>query len=401
MQTADSRPDHCPDPKNTYLHNMIIRQTLVTGALAALALAGASTLSFAETLDADGIAVQAETLGGELEHPWGLDFLPDGGAIVSERPGRLRILSGGRLSEPVSGVPNVAAAGQGGLLDVAASPDFASNGLIYFSFSEPGSGGAGTAVARARLARKGAAPRLEEVEIIFSMARKTGTSHHFGSRLVFHPDGTLFITTGDRGDGKRAQDFQDHAGAVLRINPDGTIPDDNPYADGARGKPEIWSKGHRNLQGATFDPVTNSVLTVEHGAKGGDEVNRPEAGKNYGWPVISYGVNYSGSKIGIGTEASGYEQPLFYWDPSIAPSGMVAYDGDMFPEWKGDLLVGSLKFQLVSRLNRAESGEISGETRYFSGEFGRIRDINVAPDGSIWLLTDEGDGHIVRLSRAN
>ena len=202
--------------------------------------------------------MQAETLGGELEHPWGLDFLPDGDAIVTERPGRLRILSGGELSAPVSGVPQVAAAGQGGLLDIAASPDFASSGLIYFSFSEPGDGGAGTAVARARLVRDGDAPRLEGLEVIFSMERKTGTSHHFGSRLVFHPDGTLFVTTGDRGDGSRAQDFQDHAGAVLRINPDGTIPDDNPYADGAGGKPEIWSKGHRNLQGATFDPVTNS-----------------------------------------------------------------------------------------------------------------------------------------------
>jgi glucose/arabinose dehydrogenase len=193
--------------------------------------------------------------------------------------------------------------------------------------------------------------------------------------------------------------MQDSAGAVLRINPDGSIPADNPSPDGAKSLPQIWSKGHRNVQGAILDPVTQSLLTVEHGAKGGDELNRPQAGRNYGWPVISYGRHYSGFKIGKGTEAEGYEQPLYYWDPSIAPSGLASYQGDMFPEWKGDLLVGSLKFTLLVRLDRDEAGRIIGEERMLGNAFGSIRDVNVAPDGAVWLLTDESDGSIIRLSR--
>jgi glucose/arabinose dehydrogenase len=354
-----------------------------------------------ETFQIDGTPIETEVVADGLNHPWGLDFLPGGDALVTERSGKLRILSDGQLSDPVEGVPKVRARGQGGLLDVKAAPDFAQSGLIFLSYSEPGSGGAGTAVARARLVREGSAARLDDVQVVFSMEKKTAKGHHFGSRLVFHPDGTLFITTGDRGDGDRAQDMQDSAGAVLRINNDGSVPADNPYANGGDALPQLWSKGHRNVQGAVFDPVTDSLLTVEHGSKGGDEVNRPEAGKNYGWPVISYGVHYSGKKIGQGTEAPGMEQPLFYWDPSIAPSGLAVYQGDMFPEWNGDLLVGSLKFALLSRLDRDRSGKIGGEERMFEGEFGRIRDVNIAPDGSIWLLTDEADGQIVRLSRAD
>lgn len=382
---------------------MMMQKLLLTSSLAAAILGPVSVGRAAEGGDfaTKTVAIRADIVAQGLENPWGLDFLPDGTAIVTERPGRLRILANGALSDPVDGVPQVAARGQGGLLDVAVHPRFAENNLVFLSYSQPGDGGAGTAVARGTLVRDGRTARLENVETIFSMARKTGTSHHFGSRLVFAPDGTLFVTTGDRGDGKRAQDPQDHAGAVLRINEDGSIPAGNAYADAATGRPEIWSKGHRNLQGATFDPVTNALLTIEHGAKGGDELNAPKSGANYGWPVISYGVDYSGAKIGIGSAAEGFEQPLHYWDPSIAPSGLASYQGDMFPEWKGDLLAGSLKFALLSRLDRDENGKILGEERMLEGEFGRIRDVNVAPDGAVWLLTDENPGVIVRLSRAD
>ncbi|MDQ2634826.1 MAG: PQQ-dependent sugar dehydrogenase [Pseudomonadota bacterium] len=369
--------------------------------LAGAALVSSSAFAQSSMFQTEQIPIQAEIVADGLQNPWGMDFLPGGDVIVTERPGRVRLLSGGKLSEPVAGVPEVSARGQGGLLDIVAAPDFATSGLVFFSFSEPGRGGAGTAVARAKLVRDGASARLEDVQTIFSMERKTDTGRHFGSRLVFAPDGTLFVTTGDRGERDRAQDMQDHAGAVIRINTDGSIPADNPSPDGAKYLPEIWSKGHRNPQGATWDPVLGGLLTVEHGDAGGDEVNHPEAGRNYGWPVISYGVTYSGEKIGVGTEAEGYEQPLFYWDPSIAPSGLASYQGDMFPEWKGDLIVGSLKFALVSRLDRDDSGKILDEERMLEGEFGRIRDVNVAPDGSIWLLTDENDGQIIRLSRAD
>ncbi|NGN41226.1 PQQ-dependent sugar dehydrogenase [Mesorhizobium sp. CGMCC 1.15528] len=375
-------------------------KTLASSAVLLGLLAG-STITPAlaqQTFETQKAKILAETVVDGLENPWGLAFLPDGEAIVTERDGRIRIIADGKLSEPVAGVPQVAASGQGGLLDVALSPDFATDNLIFFSYSEPGEGGQGTAVARAKLVRDGASAKLEDLTTIFSMAKKTGTSHHFGSRLVFRPDGTLFITTGDRGQGDRAQDMQDSAGAVIRINADGFAPADNPFADGGKGLPILWSKGHRNLQGATFDPVINALITVEHGAKGGDEINYPEAGKNYGWPVITYGVDYSGAKIGTGTEAAGYEQPQFYWDPSIAPSGLASYQGDMFPEWKGDLLVGSLKFGQLSRLERDDAGKITGEERMFDADFGRIRDVNVAPDGSVWLLTDESDGAIIRLS---
>ena len=369
--------------------------------VAMLSLGIASTPAAAEIFQSQALAIDAQVVASGLENPWGLDFLPGGDALVTERSGSLRILAGGSLSPPVEGVPPVWANGQGGLLDVVASPDFATSNLIFLSFSEPGNRGAGTAVVRAKLVRDGTKARLENVQTIFSMARKTTSGVHFGSRLVFHPDGTLFITTGERGEAERAQDMGDSAGAVLRINPDGSIPADNPWAAGAQPLPELWSKGHRNAQGAIFDPLTRSLLTAEHGAKGGDEINQPRAGSNYGWPVITYGVNYDGNKIGVGSAAQGYEQPLHHWDPSIAPSGLAVYQGEMFPEWNGDLLIGSLKFALLSRLERDEKGTILGEERLLEGAFGRIRDVNVAPDGSVWLLTDEADGAIIRLSRAD
>lgn len=370
--------------------------------LAALGLAILLALtvpSAAELFQTREARVRADVVARGLENPWALAFLPDGAMLVTERPGRMRIVQpDGTVSAPVAGVPRVVARGQGGLLDVALAPDFERSGRIFFTFSEAGSGGAGTAVARARLVRDGKGARLDAVETIFSMARKTGARQHFGSRIAFHPDGTLFFTIGDRGDGRRAQDMSDHAGAVLRIRQDGGVPADNPSPDGRAHLPEIWSKGHRNPQGAVFDPVTGALWTIEHGARGGDELNRPQAGRNYGWPVISYGVHYSGEPIGQGTAASGYEQPLFYWDPSIAPSGLTVYRGDMFPAWRGDLLTGGLVSRLVSRVIRDGQGNVTGEERMFQGAFGRIRDVRAAPDGSVWLLTDESDGALVRLS---
>ncbi|ATU93652.1 PQQ-dependent sugar dehydrogenase [Phyllobacterium zundukense] len=345
------------------------------------------------------VRISAQTVAEGLDHPWGLAFLPDGALLVTERSGTIRIVKDGRVSEPVANVPEVAVGGEGGLLDVTLAPDFATSGLIFFSYCEPGKGGSGTVLTRAKLVRSANSASLEDVKVLVPASKKTKSSNHFGSRIVFAPDGKLFVTMGDEGEKMRAQDFKDRAGAVLRINADGTIPADNPFADGKKGLPEIWSKGHRNQQGAVWDPVTQSLWTVEHGAKGGDEINQPQAGKNYGWPIITYGRDYSGAKIGIGTAAEGYEQPLYYWDPSIAPSGLAVYEGPMFPEWKGDLLVGALKSQMLVRLDRDEKGVIKGEELLLEGEFGRIRDVRVASDGSIYLLTDDSNGEIIRLTR--
>ncbi len=353
----------------------------------------------AADLKTEKVNVTAQTIAERLEHPWSLAFLPDGALLVTERTGNMRIIRDGKASAPVANVPEVAVAGQGGLLDVVLAPDFSTSNTIYFTFSEPGKGGAGTALASAKLIRGENSNRLDNVKVLVAMHKKTTKGQHFGSRIVIALDGKLFVTMGERGEQDRAQDFRDQAGSVLRINADGSIPSDNPFADGKKGLPEIWSKGHRNPQGAAWDPLTKSLLTVEHGAMGGDEVNQPKPGRNYGWPVISYGKHYSGAKIGRGTSAAGYEQPLYYWDPSIAPSGLAIYQGSMFPEWQGDLLVGSLKFELLSRLDRDDKGAFTGEERMFDGAFGRIRDVRVAPDGSVYLLTDEANGKIIRLTR--
>lgn len=369
-------------------------------ALAAFAVAISPAAAQTVTERTEKAEIAAAVVATGLAHPWGMDFLPDGAILVTEREGALRIVRDGVLSEPAAGLPEITVAGQGGLLDVALSPDFAATGQIFFTFSEPGPGGAGTALGRAVLdGWDTPAPTLKEVKTVFSMNRKTDTSHHFGSRIVFADDGTVFVTTGDRGEGDRAQDVADHAGSVIRVNRDGSVPADNPFAGEPGAAPEIWSKGHRNIQGAALDTETGELWTVEHGARGGDEVNRPQAGRNYGWPQISYGRHYSGAEIGIGTHGEGYEQPVFYWDPSIAPSGLAVYRGAMFPEWDGDILVGALKYQLLSRLDRASDGSISGEERMLEGRFGRIRDVTVAADGSLYLLTDDNPGSIVHVTR--
>ena len=343
----------------------------------------------------DGV-VNVETFARGLEHPWGLAFLPDGRMLVTERPGRLRLVDAqGRLSDPLAGVPAVQAKSQGGLLDVAIDPRFADNRLVYLSYAEPSENGtAGTAVARGRLADT----RLENVQVIYRQQPKVKSANHFGSRLVFARDGTLFVTQGERYDYKeQAQDLSSDLGKIVRIHPDGSVPRDNPFVgrDGAR--PEIWSYGHRNVQAAALHPDTGRLWTVEHGARGGDELNHPEAGKNYGWPVITYGVDYNGTRIGEGTAKAGMEQPVYYWDPVIAPSGMAFYTGERFRDWKGTVLIGSLKPGLLVRLTMKE-GAVVQEERYLGDLGERIRDVRQGPDGLLYLLTDNDNGRILRLS---
>lgn len=350
-----------------------------------------------ETEQAKACTLTAETRVADLDHPWGVTFLPDGKAVITERAGSLWLADprNGKKNA-IAGAPKVMAAGQGGLLDVAAHPDFTRNRRLYFSYSEPrGNGLTGTAIAHATLSDDAA--RLTDLTQIFSMSLATNTTRHFGSRIVFKGDGTLWFTIGDRGDGPRAQNPNDHAGSVLRIGEDGSIPADNPFADGRNGAREIWSFGHRNPQGAARHPETGALWVVEHGARGGDEINRPEAGKNYGWPTISYGHHYHGGQIGIGTSAPGMEQPIYYWDPSIAPSGLAFVQGILFPAWEGDLLIGALKDRMLVRLD-VENGAVVGEERLFQDRFGRVRDVRMGPDGAIWLLTDEGDGALIRVA---
>ncbi|HWP57348.1 MAG TPA: PQQ-dependent sugar dehydrogenase [Candidatus Acidoferrales bacterium] len=341
--------------------------------------------------------LRAETFAKGLEHPWGLAFLPGGGMLVTERPGRLRRVDPkGGLSEPLGGVPRVFARGQGGLLDVELSPKFAQDRLVYLSFAEPGEGGAGTAVARGRLGDRG----LEETTVIWRQQPKVGGPNHFGSRIVFRPDGTLFVTLGERFSyADKAQDLSVTLGKIVRINPDGSAPQDNPFVNRAGARPEIWSYGHRNIQAAALDPRTGQLWTAEHGARGGDELNHPEAGKNYGWPVISYGVHYSGFKIGEGTAKPGMEQPVYYWDPVIAPSGMIFYTGDALAEWKGNILIGSLTPGLLVRLVMKD-GKVAREERHLAELGERIREVRQAPDGALYLLTDSQNGRILRVTAA-
>ena len=338
------------------------------------------------------------TVARGLVHPWGLAFLPDGRMLVTERPGRLRIVTNGKLSAPLAGVPRVLAQGQGGLLDVALDPQFAKNRTIYLSYAEPGDDGlAGTAVASARLTDTA----LQNVKVIYRQQPKVAGSGHFGSRIVFRRDGTMFITQGDRMRySEQAQDLESGLGKIVRVNRDGTIPKDNPFAGRNDARPEIWSYGHRNVQSAVLHPDTGLLWTVEHGARGGDELNQPQAGKNYGWPVISYGREYSGRPIGQGLTAKpGMEQPVYYWDPVIAPSGMVVYTGNAYPGWKGSIFVGSLTPGGIVRLTLNNNGRVTKEERFLGDLDERIRDVEQGPDGLLYMLTDAQDGRIIRLER--
>jgi aldose sugar dehydrogenase len=375
---------------------MVVRW--VAGALVPLALAmGSADGLAAESYQSQAGSISVVTVAEGLEQPWGLAFLPDGRMLVTEKEGRLRVVApDGTLSEPLAGVPEVYDNGQGGLLDVALDPDFAVNQLVYLSFAEPGGEGGGTAVARGKLG----AGQLDHVEVIWRQQPKLDGGQHFGSRLVFLKDGTLIVTLGDRNQRQYIPDMKAQIGKLVRINRDGSIPKDNPFVGNADYSPDIYSLGHRNVQGATLHPDTGELWTVEHGARGGDEINTPKPGKNYGWPVIAYGREYSGEKIGEGTAKPGLEQPVYYWDPSIAPSGMTFYTGDKFPAWKGNLFVAALKFQLLARLE-IEGNRVVREERLLEGMGDRIRDVVQGPDSYLYLLTDEDDGRILRLEPAS
>ena len=372
----------------------------------ALALAGALPATAAITnapAQRTKQPVKVETFARGLVHPWGLAFLPDGQMLVTERPGRVRIVGkDGRLSDPVRGVPDVVASGQGGLLDIALDPNFAANRLVYLSFADPrGSGTNGTSVVRGKLVADGGSPRLDDAKVIFRQEPAATGGLHFGSRLAFARDGNLFVTTGDRYHSRhKAQDLATHYGKVIRIRPDGSVPPDNPFVNKSGARPETWSYGHRNPQSAAIHPTTGKLWTVEHAARGGDEINVPAAGKNYGWPTITYGIEYSGDQIGEGiTAREGMEQPVYYWDPVIAPSGMAFYTGTRFPAWRGSLFVGGLESTHVARLT-VDGDRIIGEERLLTDlqpERERIRDIRQGPDEALYILTDSANGRVLKL----
>lgn len=365
---------------------------------APLVLAGLLALAAAPSGAQSQPSPKAQTVASGLQNPWAVAFLPDGRFLVTERPGRLRVVNAdGQVQPAVQGLPEVAAGGQGGLLDVITDSAFASNRTIYFCFSEPGKGTTNsTALARARLSQD--ARRLEDVKVIFSQQPKFSSTAHFGCRIVERPDGTLFLTLGDRFSRRDdAQTLDNHHGKVVRVAKDGAIPKDNPFVGKAGALPEIWSYGHRNSQGATLAP-DGSLWTHEHGARGGDEINRPQAGKNYGWPQVSFGVNYDGSKIGSGDSAApGLEPPLHHWTPSIAPSGMAFLTSDRYGAgWKGNLFVGSLKFGYLDRIE-LKDGKVVAEHKLLEDVGQRIRDVRQGPDGLLYVVTDSPSGKLIRL----
>jgi len=339
--------------------------------------------------------IKVETVATGLSHPWGLAFLPDGRMLVTERSGTLRLVSkDGKLSPPLSGVPKVVVAGQGGLLDVAIDPDFKSNSLVYLTYSEPGEGGAGTAVARGKLGESG----LDGVEVIFRQEPKVGGGNHFGSRLVFAPDGKLFVTLGERFTFTPAQDLTNDLGKIVRINPDGSVPKDNPFVGRTDARPEIWSYGHRNPQGAAIHPETGKLWETEFGPMGGDELNIPQAGANYGWPVVSWGSHYTGEDIPDPPTHPEFADAIYHWNPVISPSGITFYTADAIPAWKGNLLIGGLSEQAIVRLT-LDGEKVVDEERIPMGA--RIRDVVQGPDGAVYALTDEGNGEILRLTLEN
>lgn len=348
--------------------------------------------------------VRIVTVASGLEHPWALAFLPDGRMLVTERPGRLRVLTkDGRLdSRPVEGLPRVDPQGQGGLMDVMPHPDFARKGWIYWTYAQRGDGNRnGTELARGKLAGGPGNYRMEQVQVLFRMQPKTSAGQHFGSRLVFDREGALYMTLGDRGEKDSAQDLDDHRGKIVRLTDDGKPAPRNPFLQRPGARPEVFSYGHRNVQGAALHPATGELWAAEHGPQGGDELNVVRAGVNYGWPVITYGVNYGiGTKIGEGTSRPGMAQPQKYWIPSPALSGMAFYQGDRFPRWRGDVLIGALRGQALIRV-RLDGERVVGDEFMLVGSLPRVRDVRAGPDGFVYLLTDQPNGSVLRLEPAD
>jgi aldose sugar dehydrogenase len=349
--------------------------------------------------------ILVETFAKGLDHPWALAFLPDGRMLVTERPGRMRIVGkDGNISPAFAGVPRVFASGQGGLHDVALDRSYAENHIIYFCYAEPVGGGARTALTRARLVEEGtpglSTPSLADVAVIFHQDGPLSSSNHFGCRIAQAPDDNLFLTLGDHFTPRdQAQNLANHLGKIIRIRPDGSVPPDNPFVARPGAKPEIWSFGHRNPQGLAFHPATGRLWQHEHGPRGGDEINIIAKGRNYGWPVIGYGIDYSGAKIHESTHKEGMEQPIWYWVPSIAPSGMAFYTGNLFPAWRGNLFVGALAGAILVRLE-LEGEKVLREERLLAQLRERIRDVRQGPDGALWLATDNSSGRILRLTPA-
>ncbi|MCU0949988.1 MAG: PQQ-dependent sugar dehydrogenase [Burkholderiaceae bacterium] len=375
---------------------------------AAVAVTVMSSAAFAQAagspIPSRDYNLRLTTVTEGLEHPWGLAFLPDGRMLVTERPGRLRVIDKDGKLDPtaVAGLPRVDAQGQGGLLDVSLHPQFASNGWIYWSYAQRDeAGNNGTELARGKLAGTPGAYRMTDVQVLFRMAPKTNRGHHFGSRIVWDREGRLFLTLGDRGEMARAQRMDDHAGKILRLTDDGKPAPGNPFEKTANARPEIFSLGNRNVQGAALDPKTGALWAIEHGPQGGDELNLITAGSNYGWPVITYGANYvTGTRIGEGTEKAGMAQPVRHWSPSPAISGMAFYQGAPFAKWQGDALIGALRGQGVIRV-RLNDNKFVEEEVLLRNHVGRVRDVRVGPDGFIYLVIDHPNGSVLRVAPAS
>lgn len=356
-----------------------------------LACAWGLTLTVPATANAQ--SYQLEEVAGGLEHPWSLAFLPDGSQLVTERGGRLRVIRDGKLvTEPVAGVPELVVAGQGGLLEVLLHPNFETNNTLFLSYAHRNDNGMTTRVAKAAYDGKA----LTNVEVIFEALPRGNTTRHFAGRMVFGRDGQLYISVGDRGEMNRAQDTRDDAGGVHRITVDGEPVSDNPFIGNASINDSFFTYGNRNIQGLTRHPETGEIWSHEHGPRGGDEINIIRAGNDYGWPKVTYGIDYSGLPISSRTTMAGVTDPLHYWDPSIAPSGMAFYTGDLFPDWQGNLFVGALKMRKLVRLT-LDGEKVTGEEDLLTDLKERIRDVRMGPDGALWLLTDSPKGKVYRV----